>query len=277
MLRSLRRKLLKSINRILSVSGLELSRTKPVNSPKSLVSMIGDLFAIGLTGRDTGDFAKFLNAAATFLTNGIKPEGQLLQDLWVVSQHGTKPGFFLDIGAGHPVNISNTWVLQSQFDWSGIVVEPNPDFSILHEQIRKSEKVETLKFAVTPLSQTHMRYKSDGEYSGNPDDFPGELHRARNKHRSDLAVDLVPAITVREILESREITQIDYLNLDIEGGEVGILKTFPFDYCKVRLITVEHNYRHEDVKVVDDFLEALNFRKCFNNSTEWDSFYISND
>jgi FkbM family methyltransferase len=254
-----------------------LRRTNVAGSSKSLVSVVGDLFALGLTDHDNKDFAKFLESTAYFLTKGIKPEGQLLQDLWVVSQHGTKPGFFLDIGAGHPIQISNTWVLQSQFDWSGIVVEPNPDFSILHEQIRKSEKVQTLKLAVTPTRQPHMRYQNDGEYSGNPDNFPGELHHARSLHRSELSIDLVPAITVREILDARNISQIDYLNIDIEGGEVEILKSFPFDYCRVGLITVEHNYRHSDIKAVDDFLTEMNFRKCFNNSTEWDSFYISNE
>jgi FkbM family methyltransferase len=210
-----------------------------------------------------------------FISRGIKPESQLLQDLWVISQHGLNPGYFLDIGAGHPINISNSWILQSQFGWKGIVVEPNAEFSLLHSQIRKSNDVETLKYAVTPQKQDFMKYKSDGEYSGNPDNFPGDLHSERNKRRANIPTEEVQATTLREIVETRQLTRIDYISLDIEGGEIDLLKSFPFEICDVHLISVEHNFREADMKEISEFLETKNFRKSLESETEWDAFYVN--
>jgi FkbM family methyltransferase len=235
------------------------------------------MFALGLGHKEQKDLSKLLNTASYFLQKGIAPESQLLQDLWVISQHGDNPGFFLDIGAGHPIHISNSWTLQSQFDWEGIIFEPNPEFSLLQKQIRSAPGVEILKLAVTPTKQDFMNYKSDGEYSGDPDNFPGELHSERNKSRKKILTERVPATTLREVLETRGITKVDYISLDIEGGELDILKSFPFDVCSVHLITVEHNFRRDDMLKIDKFLEEKNFRRSLNSETEWDSFYVNNE
>lgn len=34
---------------------------------------------------------------------------------------------------------------------------------------------------------------------------------------------------------------IDYLSIDIEGSELGVLRTFPFDQYIFKTITIEHN------------------------------------
>jgi FkbM family methyltransferase len=251
--------------------------SNPPSGRSSLVSLFGQIASRAINGKTKEDVVRLLEATSVFVSKGIKPESQLLQDLWVVSQHGLYPGYFLDIGAGHPINISNTWILQSQFGWKGIVFEPNAEFSLLHSQIRRSEEVETLKFAVTPLKQDFMKYKSDGEYSGNPDNFPGELHSERNKRRASIPTEEVQATTLREIIETRQLSRIDYISLDIEGGEIDLLKSFPFDICQVHLISVEHNFRAVDIREIDLFLERQNFRKSLESETEWDAFYVNQD
>jgi FkbM family methyltransferase len=251
-------------------------RTKAsVAGRRSIVSLVGELINRPIGSTQERDLTRILEAASFFVSKGIKPESQLLQDLWVISQHGKVPGFFLDIGAGHPINISNSWVLQSQFGWKGITFEPNAEFSLLHSQIRRSSDVETLKYAVTPERQEFMNYKSDGEYGGNPDNFPGDLHSERNKLREKIPTEKVQAITLGEVIASRNLTKIDYLSLDIEGGELDILKSFPFEICQIHLITVEHNYRGEDIREIDAFLKKMNFERSLEFETEWDAFYIN--
>ena len=36
-----------------------------------------------------------------------------------------KNGFFIEAGAGDGINISNTYVLEKQYNWNGLCVEPN--------------------------------------------------------------------------------------------------------------------------------------------------------
>ena len=50
--------------------------------------------------------------------------GQVLQDKFVVSVLKNKQnGFFLEIGSNHPKLINNSYVLEKELNWKGIMVE----------------------------------------------------------------------------------------------------------------------------------------------------------
>ena len=50
--------------------------------------------------------------------------GQVLQDKFVVSVLKNKQnGYFLEIGSNHPQLINNTYVLEKELNWKGIMVE----------------------------------------------------------------------------------------------------------------------------------------------------------
>lgn len=49
------------------------------------------------------------------------------QDKWVVAMtEGMRNGFYLDIGCNHPTAINNTYLLESEFGWTGILVDLLP-------------------------------------------------------------------------------------------------------------------------------------------------------
>ena len=50
--------------------------------------------------------------------------GQAQQDKFVLQTLGFKrDGSFLEIGSNHPININNTYILEHDYDWTGIMVE----------------------------------------------------------------------------------------------------------------------------------------------------------
>lgn len=56
--------------------------------------------------------------------NGIQWRSQLQQDRFVALMFdGLRDGSFVDIGAGHPEQISNTVVLEREFGWRGILCD----------------------------------------------------------------------------------------------------------------------------------------------------------
>lgn len=62
---------------------------------------------------------------------------QALQDLFVLSAlNGKKNGLFLDIGASSPIFISNTYLLEKFFKWTGICVEIDASMRSLYDAQR---------------------------------------------------------------------------------------------------------------------------------------------
>ena len=50
--------------------------------------------------------------------------GQAEQDKFVLNMSkNKKKGFFLEIGSNHPIDINNTYILESDYEWNGIMVE----------------------------------------------------------------------------------------------------------------------------------------------------------
>ena len=63
--------------------------------------------------------------------------GQAEQDKFVLNILKEKrDGFFLEIGSNHPVTINNTYLLESKYNWKGIMVEYNESFLSLYKTHR---------------------------------------------------------------------------------------------------------------------------------------------
>jgi len=67
--------------------------------------------------------------------------GQALQDKFVLSvlKH-KRNGTFLELGGNHPCIISNTYLLESKYDWKGIMVEYDEQFKDMYSDWRPNSK-----------------------------------------------------------------------------------------------------------------------------------------
>jgi len=67
----------------------------------------------------------------------IDYNGQALQDKFVLSVLKHKHnGYFLELGANHPSEISNTYVLETKYGWKGIMVEYDNQFRDMYTHVR---------------------------------------------------------------------------------------------------------------------------------------------
>ena len=63
--------------------------------------------------------------------------GQANQDKFVSNILKQKRnGYFLEIGSNHPVNINNTYVLEKDYGWKGIMVEYEAEYLPLYKEHR---------------------------------------------------------------------------------------------------------------------------------------------
>ncbi len=63
--------------------------------------------------------------------------GQAEQDKFVLNVlKGKTNGYFLEIGSNHPININNSYLLETKYNWKGIMVEYDPAFLPLYKEHR---------------------------------------------------------------------------------------------------------------------------------------------
>ncbi len=64
---------------------------------------------------------------------------QAFQDLFVLSVlDGKKSGTYVEIGGDHPININNSYLLETQYGWKGISLELNSQKVEYYNSIRKN-------------------------------------------------------------------------------------------------------------------------------------------
>lgn len=67
-----------------------------------------------------------------------KSRSQIRQDLFVLSVlNFKKNGFFVDFGSTNGKSLSNTYLLEKEFGWQGILAEPA---RIWHKELRKNRQ-----------------------------------------------------------------------------------------------------------------------------------------
>jgi hypothetical protein len=63
--------------------------------------------------------------------------GQACQDKYILNVLKNKTnGYFLEIGSNHPILISNTYLLEKEYNWKGVMVEYEASFLPLYKQHR---------------------------------------------------------------------------------------------------------------------------------------------
>ena len=178
---------------------------------------------------------------------------QVGQDRWVINiLNNKKNGYFLDIGAHDGKYLSNTYLLEKKYGWNGLCIEGNENVIERLKNNRSCKcvyglldsQVKDVKFLVYDKDyQTGVFSKilSDQEAK--------EIKKTYDPEKNKFLIKDKKTTLITNILKENNVPkEIDYLSIDIEGKEINVLETFPFNEYKVKCITVEHNEPHEGPK-----------------------------
>lgn len=194
------------------------------------------------------------------------------QDRWVLDEVAGKCGdFFVEIGAFDGKTLSNTYLLESEYGWNGILAEPNPILANGIRFLRKASLCSEPVGAVTGKLVT-MRFLVDRpELSCISDDAFKDQHAdARRKESIEIVQKL---ISLNDLLTAHKApTDIDFISIDTEGSESDILSTFDFDHYNVRLFSIEHNYTDANRKL-DNLLLPQGYERVYHDWSKWDAWY----
>lgn len=138
-------------------------------------------------------------------------------------------GCFLEIGANHPTQLSQTWLLE-QNGWSGILIEPLPHLATLLAQQRKNSRV--FEAAVSSADKTGHSYLIVKESDA-------ESILVFDEPDNTCSYKLVQVRTINDILTEAGCTQVDFLSIDIEGMEIPALQDFDFEKYRPKMVLIE--------------------------------------
>lgn len=147
---------------------------------------------------------------------------------------GQSPGFYIDVGAGHPVadNVS-FWFYER--GWRGIVIEPQEKLASQYKHVRPrdtcltslvgavSGEVDFYEFdRLHGLSTTVLEFAEGGRKFG-------EAYRIWRR----------PVTTLAEVCSRHHVTMIDFLKIDVEGAEGDVLAGNDWTRYRPKIVVAE--------------------------------------
>lgn len=146
--------------------------------------------------------------------------------------------FYIDLGANHPIKLSNTHKLSSK-GAKGICIEPNVDYNKLYKKTRPEDLV--LNIGITAGESTSIPYYKMAWPEFNTfDKEQAEAVQKKYNGRNDIIEVLqLPVVNINEFLKKYHTQTIDILNIDIEGLDLEILEAWNFKLYPPKIICVE--------------------------------------
>ncbi|MHB9098068.1 MAG: FkbM family methyltransferase [Syntrophales bacterium] len=207
------------------------------------------------------------------LKNFSRSNSQLLQDLWVLWEtEEMKSGFFIEFGAANGILHSNTLILENEYSWQGILIEPVP---MVFDQLKQNRSVHCFMGCVAfdNSLEYELDVTSDELLSGIRRSFG--IDPLLSKRVTLRKTIYAKAIDLIRLVEDIPFTKddIDFLSIDTEGSELDILKHLGSFLNRVRLVAVEHNYRAGRERDLDDLMIQFDHKRVFKGISRYDAWY----
>lgn len=245
--------------------GFSIRRTKDLIATESLAKS-------GLSLRFFSESPKTtdISVSEAWRINGAS-RSQLGQDVLALSRVGIdKAGFFVEFGATNGIDLSNTFLLEKEFGWQGILCEPARSW---HEDLKRNRDC---------VIDIRCVYSSSGKFVAFSETAVGELSTISRFMSSDAnkvlrkasATYQVETVSLIDLLRTHDAPKyIDFLSIDTEGSEFEILNSFDFEQYSFGLICVEHNFTENRVNL-RKLLTLKGYSQIFPEFSAFDDWYV---
>jgi FkbM family methyltransferase len=158
--------------------------------------------------------------------------GQFGEDRWIF-EHLALPdrGVFVDVGAGHPVALSNTYFFERN-GWTGLCIDADP---LQYEQLRRRRL--SAEWAAVARTEGEVDL-----YAGVSPTYSTTVPRSafRGFVRVPLRTTIrVPAVRLETLLRRHGIDYIDLMSIDVEGTEIEVWESFDHETHRPRVVIIE--------------------------------------
>jgi FkbM family methyltransferase len=215
------------------------------------------LFASGVTvvvhGQYLSSHLERIVARTAYFTAGALHERQQFEDRygpnhfslsgeeWFIRDffQDRREGVFLDVGANHFRDNSNTYFLEKQLGWSGIAIDALPEFADGYRSNRPRTRFVPLFASDVPGKSVRIFVpKQNNLLTSESEQFTKEMGAPGSPRE-------VPTTTLNVVLDQAGVRKLDFMSMDIELAEPKALAGFDVDRFKPELVCIE---AHEEVR-----------------------------
>jgi FkbM family methyltransferase len=192
---------------------------------------------------------------------------------------GYKNGVFMDVGAHDGVDLNNTLYFEKTNNWKGINIEP---IKSVYERLTTNRPNSiNINCAVNDINGP-CEFVCNSGYTEMLSGLKSEYdERHMQRITGEIAsmggfteVVLMNGKRIETICEEHNVKHINYLSIDVEGGEMKVLNSINFNKLFIDVIGFENNYPDkEDIPI--KFLEDKGYIKLPNHVA--DIFMIHRD
>lgn len=172
------------------------------------------------------------------------------QDLFIHQHLGLdkKDGLFVDIGAFDGVEISNSLFFERELGWKGLCVEPIPE---IFARLRANRTADCINAAAgTQDGKAEFVVLEGGFETGSHLAKEGEAAKAGTRRIP------VEVVDIARVLREHGVRRIDFLSIDIEGGEMEL-----FDHIAATGIPIDVAAMELNMSFVE--MDARMARHCY--------------
>lgn len=201
----------------------------------------------------------------------LKSKAQIFQDLFVLYLTKEKrKGFFVDFGATNGIELNNTYLLEKEYEWSGILAEPA---RVWENSLRKNRTCFIDNRCVWSTSGELLLFnETENAILSSINSF-SDIDFLSDQ-RINKASYSVETVSLEDLLKTYNAPyDIDYLSVDTEGSELNILQAFNFEKYSIKIITVEHNFT-QNREQINSLLTKKGYKKIFDKISLFDDYYI---
>lgn len=157
---------------------------------------------------------------------GKDSKAQLKQDVFALVENGFKRyGFLVEFGAASGVELSNTYLLEKEYGWRGILAEPARMWQARLAQHRTCA-VKTDCGLTKTGEILSFDMAEEGEYSTLSDYAAKDIHAGTRKNKTTFCATTISLLDLLKKYNAPRV--IDYISIDTEGSEYQIPKYFDF-------------------------------------------------
>jgi len=177
-----------------------------------------------------------------------------------------KNGFFVECGAYDGELYSNTVFFELKRNWTGLLLE----VSQVHFQgiLTRNRHTYSLNSCLSPIrAPKYFRYQEVPLFAGLLD-YQEKAHTAgvKAKFNPQTKVFMPICYPLYSIMLALGRNRIDFLSLDVEGAELPILRTIPFDKIYIEIIVAEYyvmNSPNDTERKIKEFREFFASTKLY--------------